>query len=139
MPTEPTVIAASREDGHLATASSFYPTSPSAIVFLLCFVLAAFSAISCHLFQKIGQNPPPIKHIAQKTFESSDRCEANRENEKDVCFSVRRQRERERGIIGGGSAANRLISKPTPDAGTALCLNKSLWYLCLYVLCCVVL
>ena len=38
--------------------------------------------------------------------------------------------KRERGIIGGGSAANRLISKPTPDAGTALCLNKSLWYLC---------
>ena len=50
-----------------------------------------------------------------------------------------RERERERGIIGGGSAANRLISKPTPDAGTALCLNKSLWYLCsCVVLCCVV-
>ena len=99
------------------------------IVFLLCFVLAAFSAASCHLFQKIGQNPPPIKHIAQKIVES---CEAN-----DVCFLVRK--ERERGIIGGGSAANRLISKPTPDAGTALCLNKSLWYLCsCVVLCCIV-
>ena len=73
--------------------------------------------------------------------ESSDRCEANRDKDKDVCFSVRRQRERERerGIIGGGSAANRLISKPTPDAGTALCLNKSLWYLCsCVVLCCIV-
>ena len=141
MPTEPTVMAASREDGHLATASSFYPSLSANCLFLLCFVLAAFSAISCHLFQKIGQNPPPIKHIAQKTFESSDRCEANRENEKDVCFSVLRQRERERerGIIGGGSAGNRLISKPTPDAGTALCLNKSLWYLCFMycvVLCC---
>lgn len=98
MPTEPTVIAASREDGHLATASSFYPSLSANCLFLLCFVLAAFtfSAISCHLFQKIGQNPPPIKHIAQKTFESSDRCEANRENEKYVCFSVLRQRERER-------------------------------------------
>ena len=125
MPTEPTVMAASREDGHLATASSFYPTS-----LFFCFALYWQRSVLLVVtfFRQISQNTPPIEHIAQKIVESSDRCEANRDNDKYVCFSVRK--ERERGIIGGGSAANRLISKPTPDAGTALCLNKSLWYLC---------
>ena len=126
MPTEPTVIAASREDGHLATASSFYPTS-----LFFCFSLYWQRSVLLVVtfFRKLAKTHLRLNILHKRQLKAVIVVKPI-ERMKRMFVSQFEGRERERGIIGGGSAANRLISKPTPDAGTALCLNKSLWYLC---------
>ena len=136
MPTEPTVMAASREDGHLATASSFYPSLSANCFF--CFVLYWQRSVLLVVtfFRKLAKTHLRLNILHKRHLKAVIVVKPIERMKK---MFVSQFEKRERGIIGGGSAANRLISKPTPDAGTALCLNKSLWYLCFMycvVLCC---